>query len=355
MTHGKVPQPSLRTVLTMPIAEQEWSRAVDVLGGAPSVALACHVDPDGDALGSMLAFAQYLKGRGVDVAASWGTAFDAPDDLLVVPAQYAFLPALDLLRPPAQFPSDPEVMVAFDTGSAERLGSLSGAAAAAQTLIVLDHHASGEPFGDVRLLDGDAPATAVLVDELIRRLGGDLDRDMATCLYVALLTDTGGFQYASTTPGALELAARLVSYDIDHSGISRQVYATHSFGYLKVLGRALERARLVPEVGLVWTAIRQEDLEEFGVAWHETEGLIDVVRGVEAGDCVMVLKQQEDGSWKASLRSRGGVDVGTLARALGGGGHAMLGGFTCDDSLEAILERVVSLLADQPERVGVGG
>jgi phosphoesterase RecJ-like protein len=322
------------------ISDAVWQSAVDVLTRADEVALACHVDPDGDALGSMLALQRVLEARGVRTTASWGTADAEAGGELAVPPQYAFLPGLEDLVIPERFPAAPEVMVAFDTGAPARLGSLRGAAEAAGTLVVIDHHASGEAFGDIRLVDGSLAATAVLVDELIGRMGSKLDRETAICLYTALVTDTGRFQYASTTPAVLELAARLVSLDIDHAGISRQVWNTHSFGYLKLLAAVLERATLRPDTALLWTSLTQEDLHRFGVAWQETEGLIDVLRSVETAGVAMIAKQQSDRVWKVSLRSRGDVDVGRVARDLGGGGHAFLAGLVADGDVEDVVERV---------------
>ena len=326
----------------MPIAEADWVRAVAVLSGARQVAMACHVDPDGDALGSMLAFQRFLVSRGVDVVAGWGD--DAP---LAVPPQYTFLPGLEDLTTPSDFPAMPEVFMAFDCGSPDRLGSLRTVAENARTVVVVDHHASGSPFGDVLLLDGQAAATAVLVEELVVRMGGTLDRDMAICLYVALVTDTGRFQYACTTPAVMEMGARLIAHDIDHARINRQVWETHSFGYLKVLGRALERAALVPHAGLAWTAVTQQDVADTGISLAETEGLIDILRAVEAAECTCVAKEQPGGSWKVSLRSKGGVDVGRLAGRLGGGGHAYAGGFTMLGALEEVVGCVVALLTGQ--------
>lgn len=324
----------------MTISDDTWTAAVDALTGADRVALACHVDPDGDAIGSMLALERCLRQRGIATTASWGTVDSAAGAELAVPPQYAFLPGLDTLVVPEQFPADPEVMVAFDTGAAERLGSLRSAADAADTLIVIDHHAIGHPFGDIQLVDGSLAATAVLVDELIHRLGCTMDRETAACLYTALVTDTGRFQYASTTPAVLELAARLVAHDIDHAAISRQVWSTHSFGYLKLLAQVLERATLDSHAQLLWTAVTQSDLRRFGVAWQETEGLIEVLRSVEAADVAMIAKEQSDGVWKVSLRSRGDVDVGLVARDLGGGGHAFLAGLVSDLSLDDLVGRV---------------
>jgi bifunctional oligoribonuclease and PAP phosphatase NrnA len=326
------------------ISESAWQAAVDALSAADEVALACHVDPDGDAIGSMLALQRFLDTRGVRTAASWGMPEADAGAELEVPPQYAFLPGLDTLVVPERFPEAPRLMVAFDTGAPGRLGSLRGAAEAAGTLIVIDHHASGEAFGDIRLVDGSLAATAVLVDELMRRMGGDLDHDTAVCLYTALVTDTGRFQYASTTPRVLNLAARLISLDIDHAAISQQVWSTHSFGYIKLLSRALDRATLEPETSLLWTRITQEDLQRLGVAWQETEGLIENLRSVGAARVAMIAKQQSDGAWKVSLRSRGEVDVGRIARDLGGGGHAFLAGMVVDGGVADIVGRVSALI-----------
>lgn len=333
----------------MPIADREWSRAAAVIDAAPEVALACHVDPDGDALGSMLALQRFLQSRGIRTVASYGSS-GRVHERLSIPPQYTFLPGLDGLVTSDHFPTNPAVLIAFDTASPDRLGTLRPAVDGAETVIVIDHHASGEAFGDIRLCDGSAAATAVIVERLIRHMGGDIDRDMAVCLYVALVTDTGRFQYASTTPDVMELGARLIAHDIDHPAINRQVWSSHSFGYLKVLGRAMDRATLVPEVGLAWTAVHQDDLGDLGIAMQETEGLIDVLHGVEAAECALVVKQQPTARhapqrWKGSLRSKGAVDVGVIARVLGGGGHRFAAGFTAEGSLEQVVGRVVAALS----------
>ena len=328
----------------------EWQRAVEVLSGATEVALACHVDPDGDALGSLLAFQRFLRSRGVRTWASWGspTTQRAP---LMVPPQYTFLPGLDDLVAAEDFPEAPSVLVVFDCSTRQRLGTLSGSAERAGTVIVVDHHASGTPFGDVRLVDGQAAATAVLVAELVARMGGELDKDMATCLYVGLVTDTGRFQYASTTPEVMRLGAELIAHGIDHAAINRQVWDTHSFGYLKVLGRALERAKMIPEAALAWTVVYQDDLDDLGISLAETEGLIDTLRAVEAAEVTMVAKEQDDRRWRVSLRSRGGIDVGKLTQRLGGGGHTFIAGFVGSGSIDDVVDSVCGALADDEDLV----
>lgn len=324
----------------MAISEPEWERAVALLAAAPEVALACHVDPDGDALGSMLALRRQLDARGVRTVASFSRSAGEGGDGLTVPSQYRFLPGIDDLVSPREFPPAPAVLVTLDSGSPDRLGELAVALDGAGSVLVIDHHATGASYGDVRLVDGQAAATAVVVEELIRRMGGTVDRDTAACLYTGLVTDTGRFQYAATTPQVHELAARLLATGIDHTLIARRIWETHRFGYLKLLGRALERATLDPDSGLAWTLVRQADLDEFSLAMDEIEGVIDVLRTSDTAECTLVLKEQKTGEWKASLRSQGGVDVGAVASALGGGGHRAAAGFTASGAPEDVVERV---------------
>jgi phosphoesterase RecJ-like protein len=181
--------------------EDSLDAAAVLIAGARQVALACHVSPDGDALGSMLAL--HLLARSQDVAsvASWPQPF-------VVAPHYEFLPGLDLATKPADFPSRPDVMVTFDCGSLERLGELAIPAADAASrgrLIVLDHHVTNDNYGAINVVDPDAAATAVVVRRLATRLGWPLTREAAICLYTGLVTDTGRFQYSNTTPDVFAL------------------------------------------------------------------------------------------------------------------------------------------------------
>jgi phosphoesterase RecJ-like protein len=183
-----------------------WRAAEQVLRrlpvGAP-VQLACHVNPDGDALGSMLGFGLGLCRLGHRPRASFPEPFE-------VPATLAALPGMDLLVPPRQAHPAPEVFVSFDAASPQRLGTLGASMAAAGCSIVLDHHASNPGFGDLPLVDPAAAATAVVALRLLDRLGVPVDAAVAECLYVGLATDTGSFSFAATTAEVHRIAARLV-------------------------------------------------------------------------------------------------------------------------------------------------
>jgi len=328
--------------------EQEWQRAVAAIREARSIDLICHICPDGDALGSALAAGLALRALGHEVRVSFG------DEPQIVPESLSFLPGQELLVPASAVPDEPELVLCFDVAAQSRLGLLHDKAFAARTRVVLDHHATNPRIGTHRLIDPSAPATAVLVDELLRRLGVELDQELATCLYTGVATDTGSFKYAATTPATHELAGRLLATGIRHDLISRQLWDTSSFGYLKVLAGALERAVYEPEEaggrGLVWTWVPYQDLALFGVTVEEIEGLIDVLRRPAEAEVALVLKQDPDGTLRGSCRSKGTVDVAAACAELGGGGHTYAAGFSAREDVPGTMARFRAALAGSPSR-----
>ncbi|GIH24284.1 phosphoesterase [Acrocarpospora phusangensis] len=325
------------------VAEADWQRAVDLVRGHDTVALACHVTPDGDALGSMLAFGQALRQTGRRVVASFG------DRSFAVPRLLRFLPGQDLLVPPGEFPAAPELMLTFDASTRDRLGLLIPAARAAGELVVVDHHASNTRFGTLHLVDPRAAATSVLVEELINRLGLRVDKPIATCLYAALVTDTGSFRYSSTTPAVHAMAGRLLAAGLNPDEIARELWDRSPFGYLGVLGAALSRAVLEPDsaggAGLVWTYVTRADRALNALPYDEVEGVIDVIRKVDGVDVAVVLKEDDAGAWNVSTRSKGAVDVGRACAALGGGGHPSAAGFSATEPPDQTMARLREMLS----------
>jgi bifunctional oligoribonuclease and PAP phosphatase NrnA len=329
------------------LSEAAWSSAVKMIDGAGQVCLACHVRPDADALGSMLAVAVALDSRpgGCTVVASFG------EDPFDVPGILQFLPGQWLLRPPADYPDRPEVMISFDAASIDRLGQLAAPAEAAGALVVLDHHASNPGFGTVNLVDPAAAATAVLAAELIDRLGIKLTRDIALGLYAGLVTDTGSFKYAATTPQVHELAARLLETGIEPGIVARELYDRAPFSYLGMLSGALGRAVLEPDaaggLGLVWTTVTRADRAQASLPLEAAESLIDIVRKTDEAEVAAVMKEDDDGAWQVSVRSKSLVDVGALCTALGGGGHARAAGFSVAGPPGEIVAAMLRLLDRQ--------
>ncbi len=312
-------------------------RAVEILRSARQVASTCHVGPDGDALGSALALARAAHQAGKEACASFGEPFHLSE-------RYGFLP-LDVLVPPSEFPDAPEVVVAFDAGSLDRLGELGGPAKEAETLIVVDHHISNRGFGDVDIIDPEAAASAELALRLIKELGWPLDPATATCLLMGLVTDTGRFQYSNTTPATLRAAATLVEAGARPELIGQQVYESVPFAYLAVEAAVLGGAALEPDRSLVWSVLRTGDLERAGLGMEDTEPLIDALRVAREAEVTALAKELSDGTVKVSLRSRGGVDVEAIASELGGGGHHNASGFTFKGSPEEAIAAVRARLS----------
>jgi phosphoesterase RecJ-like protein len=318
--------------------EAALDRAAEVLGRAKSVALACHVNPDPDAIGSMLGLACHLADRGVEVVCSWG------NQPIARPGWLAILDGAVPLVESKDFPAEPPVMVALDTAAPDRLGVLWANAERAGEVIVIDHHRTNPGFGSILVLDPSASSTAELVFRLIERLGGELPDAAAGYLYAGIVTDTGRFQYEATTPETLRVAAELRRHPFDHVRLAQALFEEGSVGNLRVTAIALQRVTLAPEASLVWTYVTQSDVVRAGTSLAELDDLIDVIRTAKEADVAAVIKQQSDGRFRVSLRSRGSTDVGSVAVVFGGGGHRLAAGYTSSVGLEDTAHELVEAL-----------
>jgi phosphoesterase RecJ-like protein len=309
--------------------EADWAAAVAAIhehAPAGRVLLICHVNPDGDALGSMLGFALGLRRLAVPhLQATFPGTFEVPEP-------FTTLPGSDLLVPEDEAYAEPDLVIVFDVAAESRLGALVDRLECARAAVVLDHHASNTGFGGINLVDAQAAATSVVAEDLLARLGVPLDAEIAECLYVALATDTGSFKFDMTTPRVHEMAARLIATGIRPGDISRRIFDTRPFGAMKLFAEVLARAALDPTAagghGMVWTYATLDDLQRHGQRPYVMDALIDPVRTVAEADVAVLVKQVAETEWAVSLRSKGAVDVGRLAVALGGGGHRLAAGFT---------------------------
>ncbi len=306
--------------------------AARVIEGARSVVATGHINPDGDALGSALGLALAHRLRGGEAQVCFGGDF-------VLSHHFAFLDTTPL-APPGEVDT-PDVLVAFDTNDPERLGEeMADLLDKARTVVMIDHHATGSGFGDVRVSDPSAPAAALICYRLIRRLGWGISDGVANALLLGLVTDTGRFQYSNTTPEAFRAAASLVESGAQPDLIGRRVFESVAFGYLGVAGAVLSRAELDSSRSLVWSFLTQDDLRRHDVGLEDTDALIDSVRLAREAEVALLLKEQPDGKWKLSLRSRESVNVAELAVAMGGGGHHRASGFTFEGDMAGALEAV---------------
>lgn len=312
-------------------------RAAALLREARRIGCVGHVGPDGDALGSALGIALAARRSGKEAFVSFG-------EPAVIPHEFRFLDLAPVVGA-AEFPEALDVVVVCDTAVESRLGSIAPKVATARTRVVLDHHVPDDPYGDVRLIDPTAAATAQLAYYLLEALGWPIDAAVATALYTGIVTDTGRFQYSNTTPEVHRVAGELIAAGAEPATVGQHVYEESRFGYLKVVGEVMGRARLVPEARLVWSIVYQADLDAAGVGYEDTDGLIDILRVAEEADVACLLKRLDKRFTKGSLRSRGRVSVRELAAAFGGGGHHNAAGFTWEGEPEEVIDAIVAALS----------
>lgn len=305
---------------------------------ADEMVLVCHIGPDGDALGSMLGFATGATAAGKKVWPTFGAPFEVPET-------YRFLPQ-DLLVPPDQVPKEPPLLVAFDTASLERLGELARVAKSAGKVVIVDHHVTNDGFGDVAVIEPEVSSTAELTLGLVKALGWPITPDVATCLMTGIVTDTGRFQYSNTGPKTLQAAAQLVAAGARPEVIGRHVYEEVPFGYMSVVAAVAERAQLDLDARFTWSVMYPKDLESAGISKTDVEPLIDLIRLPRESDVAVLFKVTEDETVRGSLRSRGRVDVGSIAADLGGGGHHNAAGFTYTGTVEEAVAEVRRRLPD---------
>jgi phosphoesterase RecJ-like protein len=307
-----------------------------------------HEAPDGDALGSMLAMTLVLGQQGKDAVMFLG-------GLAPLPGEYRFLELSERgLRRERPTDAAERVLVAVDCATASRVGGEPGLVEKAPFTVNIDHHHDNPRFGDVNLVVAGASSTGEVLADVFRELGVELTPDIAEALYIALVTDTGRFQYANTTPKTLRLAADLVEAGADVHRVFQGVYENVQFAKLKLLARALDRARVFEGGEVVVSHLLRGDFEAVGATEPYSEGIIDVLRSVEGSVVSALIREPpRDGSpaRKVSLRSSmDEVDVSAIARKSGGGGHREAAGFSSDLSVEEITEFIVSEVSAQVSR-----
>jgi phosphoesterase RecJ-like protein len=294
--------------------------------------LVTHENPDGDALGSIIATGAALESLDKDVAMYLPGDTDPP-------VEYGMLPIEKILR---ELPADASsrVLVALDCANAQRMGAAAALLGTVSFSVDIDHHHDNSRFAELSLVVPDASSTGEIVRDILRELKVDLTPAIAEALYVALVTDTGRFQYANTTPNSLRLAAELVEAGVDVHRVFQGIYESVEFAKLKLLARALERAEIREGGRLVISHLLRSDFNELGVGEEYAEGIIDYLRAVDGAEMAAVIREPPeppDAKRRVSLRaSADELDVSSIARQRGGGGHRQAAGFSSPESVDEI-------------------
>jgi phosphoesterase RecJ-like protein len=292
-----------------------------------------HKDADGDTLGCSLAFAEALRASSKDV---W-VLIPPP-----LPQMYTFMPGFAEIRAEPPHGIDPQLVFFFDSGNLERSGESVKRIASHATIVNVDHHPSNSRFGDVNVIDPNASAVGQMVMEMLDHFGYPITPTIAANLYVALLTDTGGFRHENTTPRALDDAARLARLGADPGGIATMVYKMRPETTLKLNGLALATMRVELEGKLAWAKVTRRMLKEANAVMAESEGIIDTLNSIAGLELAVLFKEVNDSLTKISVRSRGSVDAAALCATFGGGGHIRAAGAEIERPMEETVKMVLA-------------
>lgn len=301
--------------------------------------LTSHVSPDGDSIGSALGLARVLRSMGK------GALIWSRDP---VPAVYGRLPGVDRVHAgeeaPGGFPERFDAIVALECPSLDRCGLEDPLTESGLAVLNVDHHLGNQHYGQVNWVDSAAPSVGEMVYRLARGLNATLDDDTANLLFMTIVTDTGGFRFSNATEAAFEAGAQLVREGARPELVSQWIYESRPEAALRLLGQMLGSLDLRDGGRIATVALTREMMKRAGADPSHTEGLVDYPRTIAGVQAVALLREQEDGKIKVSLRSRGEVDVEKIARSHGGGGHKNAAGFELEGKPEAVKDRVVEAL-----------
>ncbi|WP_395146322.1 bifunctional oligoribonuclease/PAP phosphatase NrnA [Armatimonas sp.] len=317
-----------------PLDREGLDEAVQAVWSARRIVLACHVNPDGDAIGSMLGLGLGLEALGKEVT------YLSVDG---VPETLAFLPGIEKIQTHTDR-RDFGLGVGLDAGDLKRLGESAEVVLSAPLVMDIDHHVTGGQFGQVRLLDATSASTAELVYDLLLALGVELTPEMAQCLLCGVLTDTGSFRFSNTKPRTMAVGGALIAAGASPTVIYESVYENASFGAQKLLGRAMDRMARSTDGKLVWSWVIQSDFTEFGATDKDTDGIATALRAVRGAEVALFLRQMPSGKLRVSLRAQEPWDVAAVAASFGGGGHKLASGCSLDGPPEAAIAALLVAL-----------
>ncbi len=298
-----------------------------------------HLRPDGDALGSSLAVALCLRELGKDVTV-WNE-----DGML---EKLSFLPHSGLvLKPPAE-PQEFEVVIAVDTAVQNRVGTCEAAIKSAGMWINIDHHITNDHYGDLAFIDSGAPATGQILFELLEQNGLPITAAIAENLFVAISTDTGSFQYPSTTARTYEIGAALVRAGVNVGAVSQRLYESYPLRRIELLRSLLNVFKLTTDNRVASFALSLSTAKSLGAQSEDNEGLIDYIRAIDGVIVAAFIEEMTDGKVRISLRSKDPkIDVAKVCASFGGGGHTLAAGARLSGSLAEVEARVLSAIAHE--------
>jgi len=297
---------------------------------AEKIVILTHENPDGDAIGSSLGMYIALRKMGKE-----------PDIIIPeLPRVYNFLPEIENVKKEGQ--KEPyDLAIALDCATIKMLNGWANYFEDAKVKVTIDHHGTNTMYGDYNYVNPDAPACAQTLISIIQYFGVEIDKKIGTCLLTGIITDTGGFQYQSTTPETFEFAAELLQTGVNVSDVYKRVMNTMTKANFELRKRAIERMEFFKEGKIAFTYVTKEDIEEANAETGDFEGIVEEGRNIEGVEVSIFLRETQKG-FKVSLRSNDYVNVSDVCLLFGGGGHIHAAGCTIAQSLEQVKEKIVN-------------
>ncbi|WP_456488784.1 DHH family phosphoesterase [Caminibacter pacificus] len=299
--------------------QELFKKAWEKIKEAKNIVLVSHINPDGDALGSSLSLYPILKRMGKNVK-----VFNVTKPL---PQYLDFLPNFDKVTD--KLPKNVDLMISFDCGSFDRLGIDEKP----PFLINIDHHISNTEYGDINIIDPKAASTSQVVFEMLKTNEVEIDEDSATCIYTALVTDTGSFQYESVNEKVFQTAAELVKCGAKPDFVAKMLFQRDRLSRLRLLAKAYDTIELCCEGKVAFVEVTKEMMEITGAIKDDTDTIVNSVRAIASVEVACMLREDDDGI-KISLRSKNYADVSKVAVKYGGGGHIRAAGATIKDEFD---------------------
>lgn len=324
--------------MTTTATTDPFLRIVDEIRRRQSFVISSHVRPDGDAIGSQLAMAYALRYLGKQVRIVDGDR--PPTPLLVFPG----VPAIEVM-PEIDDPGD--AVIVMECGDLARTG-VKGFERG--FVINIDHHPGNTMYGALNWFDLSAAACGEMVFDLVHALGVPLTREIATHVYIAILTDTGSFHYSNITPKTFEICRRCVEAGVEPPTVARSIFDSNNLGRLKLFGAVLSRMELDPSGRLATVYVDQQMANDCGGTYEDTEGLINLPLTVKEIQAVVFFKENGPDDWRISMRSKGDIDINVVAKRYGGGGHKNASGCSARGRFEDLKKQFSELILQQIDR-----
>ncbi|MBI4436092.1 MAG: bifunctional oligoribonuclease/PAP phosphatase NrnA [Candidatus Omnitrophica bacterium] len=324
-----------------PILARDLEKATECIQRSRKVLVASHINPDGDTIGSLLALGLGLERLNKEVI------MVSQDG---VPERYKSLPGAD--RVLTSYEEGVDLAISVDCGALELLGTTQKAFARSKKILQIDHHDVGNRFGDYLLIDSSLAAAGEEVYHLLNALGVEIDLTIAKCLLTSLVVETSSFRLPNVTDRTFHMCAELLNKGVDFSNFVQEVFWKKDVTAFRLFGLSLSRVILDCEGRLAWSVLRQEDFAELGGKESDVDDVADAIRTIEGVWVTAFFREQEDGTLRVSLRSRGEIDVATIAQKFGGGGHYDTAGCKIEKGGDRAIAMVLSEVASQLKKGG---